>query len=253
MSNMTQQGGAPDFRERMSKGIIYTIVTGTLAIGVFLLIAEICFNKGNSGIPFVTQSLLPLWGTWVGTILAFYFGKSNFEAVSKSYQEVIRKLTPEEKIASLRVKDVMVPFDKIVALTYGKDKGRRLEDILNIEDFKQRSRYAIFHEDGTLAYIVHRSEFTRYISDNVFNGRPIEEVKATTLEEFIHDGLNMPEPPAWISAVAFVPATANLLEAKQAMDAVKKCHDVFITLNGKKEEPVLGLITNSMILEHSKV
>jgi CBS domain containing-hemolysin-like protein len=217
------------------------------------LIAEICFNRGSSGIPFVTQSLLPLWGTWVGTIPAFYFGKSNFEAVSKSYQEVIRKLTPEEKIASMKVKDVMIPFDKIVALTYEKDKDRKLEDILNIDDFKQRSRYAIFHEDGVLAYIIHRSEFTCYISDNIFKGRQVDEVKAATLEKFIHDGTNAPETPAWITAVAFVPATANLLEAKQAMDAVKKCHDVFVTLNGEKTEQVLGLITNTMILEHSKV
>ncbi|MDR0691719.1 MAG: hypothetical protein LBF69_01630 [Prevotellaceae bacterium] len=81
MSNIAQQGNAPDFREKMSKGIIYTIVIGTLAIGIFLLVAEICFDRGDSGIPFVTQSLLPLWGTWVGTILAFYFGKSNFEPV----------------------------------------------------------------------------------------------------------------------------------------------------------------------------
>jgi hypothetical protein len=253
MNDITQQSSAPDFREKMSKGIIYTIVIGTLAIGVFLLIAEICFDKVSSGISFVTQSLLPLWGTWVGTILAFYFGKSNFEAVSKSYQEVIKKLTPEEKIASMKVKDVMIPFDKIVALTYEKDKDRKLEDILNIEDFKQRSRYAIFHKDGTLAYIIHRSEFTFYISDSVFKGRQVDEVKATTLEKFIHDGLQAPEAPMWITAVAFVAATTNLLEAKQAMDAVKKCHDVFVTLNGKKAEPVLGLITNTMILEHSKV
>jgi hypothetical protein len=63
--------------------------------------------------------------------------------------------------------------------------------------------------------------------------------------------LSASETPTWITA-AFVPVTANLLEAKQAMDAVKKCHDVFLTLNGDKNEPVLGLITNTMILEHSK-
>ncbi|MDR3180975.1 MAG: hypothetical protein LBT61_03485, partial [Prevotellaceae bacterium] len=225
MSNTTQQNAGPDFRERMSKGIIYTIVIGTLAIAIFLLVAEICFDKGSSGISFVTQSLLPLWGTWAGTILAFYFGKSNFEAVSKSYQEVIKKLTPEEKIASIKVKDIMIPFDKITALIYEKDKDKNLEDLLNIEGFKQRSRYAIFHEDGTLAYIIHRSEFTCYISENVFKGRSVEDVKATTLEEFIRNGLSASETPTWITA-AFVPVTANLLEAKQAMDAVKKCHDV---------------------------
>jgi hypothetical protein len=251
MSATDKHNGNPDFRERMSKGIIYTIVIGTFVIGLFLLIAEICFDKGNYGVSFITQSMLPLWGTWVGTILAFYFGKSNFEAVTKSYQDVIKKLTPDEKIASLKVKDVMIPFNSISALMYEQDKDRTLEDILNIEAFKQRSRYVIFHADGTLAHIIHRSEFTRYIAAKAFGATP--NMGALTLQLFIDEGLNAAESPAWLNGAAFVAVSTNLLEAKKAMDAIKECHDVFITQQGSVHEPVLGLITNTMILDHSKV
>jgi hypothetical protein len=51
----------------------------------------------------------------------------------------------------------------------------------------------------------------------------------------------------------FVKKTATLLDAKNAMDAMKECMDVFITENGKVEEPILGLITNNRLLEVAKV
>jgi len=37
------------------------------------------------------------------------------------------------------------------------------------------------------------------------------------------------------------------------MDAMKECQDVFITENGKKDEPVLGLITNVRLMDNATV
>ena len=41
---------------------------------------------------FVYSSLLPLVGTWVGIVLAFYFGKENYEAARKRYENRIYEL-----------------------------------------------------------------------------------------------------------------------------------------------------------------
>src|SRR5271155_1830489 len=38
----------------------------------------------------VLGSVLPLLGTWVGTILAYYFSKENFEAATKSVTEMAK-------------------------------------------------------------------------------------------------------------------------------------------------------------------
>jgi hypothetical protein len=51
----------------------------------------------------------------------------------------------------------------------------------------------------------------------------------------------------------FVKKDGTLLDAKKAMDAIDECLDIFVTENGKKEEPVLGLITNNKILENAVV
>jgi hypothetical protein len=50
-----------------------------------------------------------------------------------------------------------------------------------------------------------------------------------------------------------VKKTATLIDAKNAMDTMKECMNVFITENGKIEEPILGLITNNRLLEVAKV
>jgi len=39
--------------------------------------------------------IIPLLATWIGTVLAFYFGRENFEAASKQYKSIINQLTPD--------------------------------------------------------------------------------------------------------------------------------------------------------------
>ncbi len=73
-----------DAREGISKIVVYSILIGSSLIGVLLLVDQLFISKNERNLDFIGQSLLPIWGTWVGTVLAFYFGKSNFDAASKS-------------------------------------------------------------------------------------------------------------------------------------------------------------------------
>ncbi|MHB9143098.1 MAG: hypothetical protein ACYC25_14605, partial [Paludibacter sp.] len=132
-----------------SRNLIALIITG-LVVGVTIYIAiYILYNpeKNTDGsvsinLAFIGQTLLPLWGTWIGTVLAYYFGKANFEAASKSYQDVIKKLTPEEKIAKLLVKDVMLPIRDILYLDYDTESPKLINDILKYPQFESYNRFA---------------------------------------------------------------------------------------------------------------
>ena len=55
------------------------------------------------------------------------------------------------------------------------------------------------------------------------------------------------------SSFGFVPSTATLADAKREMERIEKCADVFVTQSGKKDEPVLGWITDNTIIENSRV
>jgi len=63
----------------------------------------------------------------------------------------------------------------------------------------------------------------------------------STLEDF----LSFEDMSSLVSdSVAFVPAAANIGEAKRKMEAQPKCTDAFVTETGVKTEPMLGWLTN---------
>jgi hypothetical protein len=234
------------------RNLIALIITGFVIAGTILICIYCLFITDKPDFNFVAQSLLPLWGTWFGTVLAFYFGKANFEAASKSYQEVIQKLTPDEKIAQLLVKDAMLPVAQIEYLEYDKEKGEKINDILKYDRFKNYNRYAIFDQSKTFRYMIHRSTFYRFIAQQVEENKSNDEIKNLTLQNLI-DGGNNEVKNLLLKGYNFISVKASLLDAKKAMDAIPECQDVFVTETGKSFEPVLGLITNNIIFDKAKV
>jgi len=103
--------------------ITILIVGVTVYIAIFTLYHPSIGSDGKVDMTFIGQTLFPVWGTWMGTVLTFYFTKANFDAASKSYQDVIKTFTPDEKIAKLLVKDTMLPISKIEYLDYDKEKS----------------------------------------------------------------------------------------------------------------------------------
>jgi hypothetical protein len=232
------------------RNMIALIITG-FVVGITVLIGIYClFIKPD--LNFVGQSLLPLWGTWFGTVLAFYFGKVNFEAASKSYQQVIKTLTPDEKIAKLAVKEVMIPISEIEYLDYDSEKDKYISDILNYERFKKYNRYAIMDQNKILKFIIHRSTFHQFIVQNVGENKTNDEIKNLTLQNMI-DNSNAEIKGMLYKGYNFISVNACLLDAKNAMDAIPECQDVFVTAKGQASEPVMGLVTNNLIMEKAKV
>jgi hypothetical protein len=229
------------------------IALTVIVVGATVAVAIIAIYKGDKleGVDFIAKTLLPLWGTWIGTIMAFYFSRENFEAASKSYQNMIKRLTPDEKIAAIKVSDVMIPYEQIVFLTQPADLGKKLiNEILKDGRFQVFNRYAVFNADHTVNKMIHRSMIDRYISQHVDLGTTPDEIKLLTLQDFLKT--DIPEIKMTLEhSYKLISRNATLLEAKQAMDEYKECLDVFVTETGSRG-PVLGLITNNLILEWIK-
>ena len=87
----TEHNYKEDHREKISLMVILTSI-----IGVFLLAAIVIFaswgKEGRETAQMVFTAILPLFGAWVGTILAFYFGKENFEAATRSVTAIARSV-----------------------------------------------------------------------------------------------------------------------------------------------------------------
>ena len=83
---------------------------------------------------------MPLFGTWVGTILAFYFSKANFEAATKSVTKIA-----ETKIASI---------DEKLSATLVSEKMINPEDLdlIKVIDQPQAVVEAIFQHYETRGF-----------------------------------------------------------------------------------------------------
>lgn len=259
MSTENQQSVEKPESKWNIRNIIALGITGLVLIATILVAYYSLCKVKDPDLSFVGQSLLPLWGTWVGTIIAFYFGRENFEAATKSYRDVIKTLTPEQKIAAIPVREVMIPVEKIKYMEYTEDtKKKKLVDILNDPIFREYFRMAFLTPEKILKYIIHKSTLAIFIVEKTqaksMDGTPVKvEAEILTLQDLIQYENSESRIPAMLKrGYGFVSIGACLLDAKKIIDSLPECQDVFVTQNGKENEPVLGLITNNMILEKAK-
>lgn len=123
--------------------------------------------------------ILPLISTWVGTILAFYFGKANFEAATKSYNQVIDRLTPDI-LDDIFVKQVMIDKFTMVSIDINNPLITKF-NLQGLRDFLEsinKSRLPIL-EAGKVKCIIHKST----LSNEMLKAVPA--IPAATLAAFI--------------------------------------------------------------------
>ena len=238
------------------KGLQNTIaiIITSCVIGITVVIAFFCLlpiaRGEEANMDFLGQSLLPLWGTWIGTVLAFYFSKENFEAASKSYQDTIKKLTTEEKIASISVTQAMKKNIEFKVLD-DKMRTQSLKKYLLDDKTMKHNHFIFFDEKNVLQYVILKTIINQYIVNNADTKNKIDDF---TIEDIITTS-----DPAIQKALSlghgynFVSENANLLDVKKIMDTTPTCFDIFVTKNGRNNEPVLGLITDEMVFEQASV
>jgi hypothetical protein len=225
----------------------FSIVSVTaLAITVMLL------NKGEA--QHVMSSVLPLLGSWVGTILAYYFSKENFEAATKSVTALAAQVSPQEKLRSTPVKDKMIKRGgmHIQPITPTEtDEQLILADILNrLAEAKKGQRIPFLNERDNPLYVIHRSTIDRFLTDKFAFSSPPADISTLTLRDLL---TTLDIKDRGDKTFAVVKEDATLADAKAAMESIPGCQDVFITKSGTMSDPVLGWITNVMIESESKV
>lgn len=211
-------------------------------------------------------AILPLFGTWIGTVLAFYYTKENLQAANESIRDLVGKVTSAKKLESTKAKDVMIPIEKLLYMEFkSTDDPASLLLKENFHDYLTRegiSRVILLNEHKHAKYVIHRSIIERFIALQYFSQRArqvgddqadeLESIASTAtfadllqsdddqIRGILKDGIN------------FISIEATLSVAKALMSN-KYCQDVFITKGGQSNEPVLGWITNKTIEENSLV
>ncbi len=232
------------FRHWLAGGI-----TGISIIGVVVL--AIAVSNGSPGAREVLSTVLPVIGTWVGTVLAFYFSKENLDSATRSVAAIAKQLTPDEKLRSQPVQTRMISRSQIAAVQRGPaDQANLTKALEELKTAGKGDRIPVLDAQDVPLYVVHRSLVDKFLTDRALAGASSDDLKKLTLKDMLGvkelaDVLN--------NSFDAVNENATLADAKAAMDAIDQCQDIFVTKGGTKKEPVLGWITNAIIEDNSKV
>lgn len=144
------------------------------------------------------------------------------------------------------VKEKMIPINKISSHIIPEGESEKDIKITDLYDLLNDTvtRIPVFDSKGNLKYIIHQSILFKFVLEESIEAAKKQEsfdVHTLTLEKF----LSRPEiKKLVVDSIAFVPKDATLLIAKEEMENIKSCQDVFITETGSREGKILGWLTN---------
>lgn len=270
MSNISTPEADTQTRRHIAMGIV---IGGSIAVAVLGLAIVIAPAVRGDAAQFQTTaqlvltSILPLVGTWIGTVLAFYFAKENFESASRVTKDL---LGIDEKLRSIPAKDAMIPADKVDAFklaaqavipAHGANAERKVsvpatadailvDDALDFLAARKRNRLPVLDANGAAIYVIHVSALDRFRSRQLRlppTTPPADPAKWTLGDLRVKD----PELFKGILAWAAIPEAATLADAKHAMETTPNCLDVFVTKTGKTDGAIVGWLTNIEIGQRS--
>lgn len=215
----------------------------------------------------VISILLPLVGTWMGTILAFYFSKENFEAANQRVKELVNQITSiDEKLQVLKASDVMKKpsdFNLLMVKDEAGFKAKKLNELIKIMDDSHTERLPIL-ESGTLKFIflIYRTTIERFMLgynngtiklSGGIQSPPASQDVLTVDDMFQSDYKMIKDIIEMNEKKCFMSVNTTLDKVKEAMQDNTICQDVFITQTGNKDEAVAGWITNDTIIEKAEL
>ena len=242
-------GSEPRLRNIVAITVLVGSISGIVILGT-LVIVQPGTNNAN-----IFNAVLPVFGTWVGTLLAYYFGKDNYESGAQHSADLARDLTGMAKLSSIPATKVMIPFDKIEIPQELREKPESEYGnmtLLSVNQAMTRERLPLFLPvTHAVRAVIHKSLINDFLVRRPRATSPPISVGSITLKDLLSDS------EAKMSAESFVtlPNTASLADVKQSMvskslQAQKSCEDAFITAPGSAT--VQGWITNDIVEQNSR-
>lgn len=193
----------------------------------------------------VFTSLLALFGTWVGTVLAFYFAREGQEIQRTATENAFRLAGRLD--AHTPVRHMMIPKSRIISYDLGPQQDPRtieLSDLYQKMETAGRQRMPILADSGAVRYVVHKSTIVGFANVSGRGGSPAGPGRLTgTMGDLLEYGQGEFEKA--VEAFGAVGPDAVLADARRGMGSVEGCNDVFVTTNGRRGDPMIGWLTNT--------
>lgn len=180
----------------------------------------------------VFTTLVPVFASWVGTVLAFYFGRESFIAANEQVSKLISGQNLVPGLAAVAVRSAMTPVAKIALIATDQEP-----DSITVTEMENKlgdhSRLPITWANRSPRYLIHKS-----VIDS-FNGSG----PATNLHDLISQSGRSFEVGSGFAVVA---ATGTL---QDVADALKQegIEDALVTEDGLTDQPLIGWVTDKKL------
>lgn len=234
---MPDQNEADKARGQLAAFITVVSVAGVITLAIIIVVTNTPARALNG--QWVLGTVLPVIGTWVGTILAFYFGKANFESAAN----FARQLTPQDKLRVIPVKTKWIPRDAMFFKTAPIDALKISAVLDEMDKLNKGDRLPVLTDKFVANYVIHRSELDQYIATKARKNVP--GTADLTFGDFFKECPDREK--MFATSFGTVKSDATLADAQVAMQQTKNCEDVFVTADGTPAGEVLGWITDNII------
>ena len=232
-------------RFTLGKWIVGLGVGGVILVSVVAIKYADSDNKDEMAC-LVFASTLPLLGTWIGTVLAFYFARENLTAASQTTLNALQLAGTFNE--DLPVSALMTPLEKIRPIrrvtsreAAGDLKLSEMYDGPNGMKRYAQSRVPIVTEDGSAPlYVVHEPDLDNYAQQVATRLEDLPD--DATLAQLIAQDEKLKKA---VETFVTVGPKATVADARQELQRVSECKDVFVTESGTATGTVLGWLTNS--------
>jgi len=227
----------PNDKYRGWLGIAVIVISVLLLIVVSIMI--ISGEKSSvEDYKYVFTSILPLVGTWVGVVLAFYFGKENYDAVSKNYKQIIDRLSPEI-LDDIPVGRVMILKKTMILKKWSEIKNKTINEVRDFLLSVDKSRLPVLDNNGKVLYIIHTSMLSQPEKDDSGNVKPIDGKEK--MESFVERNKKTFGQVVTAKSEDTVEIVRGLMNLKPG------CKDVFVL---GANDTTIGWITDTLILRY---
>ncbi len=254
----------------VSREKIAILITAVSIVGItFLSLMVIIFawiqedkKLSLQTIQLVFSSILPLFGTWVGTVMAFYFSRENFGSATESITKSINTIgsNMSQKPAVKNVVDIMIqkhrikPY-KIENLSLKDDNNEtrenafkeiKLDDFVKKMDRDEKYRIVVIDKDDVPIAVLHRSLLSEFLNKKRSESDDNTQITNLSLNDYFIEKMGGTPDNSFV----VISEITDLNSARAEMIRKKNCKDIIVTKYGTNTEGIIGWITNNYLIEN---
>ncbi|MBZ0279411.1 MAG: hypothetical protein K8L97_01640 [Anaerolineae bacterium] len=266
MTNNTQRDGssgnnvtpaAPQYS--LARVLITFVVVGITFLALIAITQSPAPEKADVTNQILT-AVLPLFGTWIGTIMAFYYTKDNLDAANRNVNQLVNKIiSPDEKLQATAARDKMILYGQMYIVREGANdkllaKLKEMDDEAAKAGSKNKwNRIPVLNQNDQPVYVVHRSLINEFLAAKAQENPPPNLADLTFKD--LHTHKDFVDRKLLDTTFRTVKVGDSLASAKKLLDEWKdrNCQDVFVTSDGTDQGKVIGWITNVVIQEAATI